>query len=667
MVRPVSIRQSLLRTLLLLIGLLGAGALAATLLASRQTVDALAGASMRQTLEAASARLDGFLGNVTGELEILRDWGEDGLLSLDDPGRLTRLLVPVLRAHPQIASAIVADETGREHLLVHERGGTWRERLLVAGASGRQAHWREWSDTKPEPLERREQTDYDPRQRPWFRGAQAAAGELHWTEPYVFYASDATGLTAAVSFRDPDGVDHVVGFDVLLGELSEFTTALEPSRRGIGFVATAEGRLLGLPRDPRFESADARRAALLALPEDIGIPLLSDVEAEWRARGEPLGAPLRFKTGGELWWGQVQRYPLGTSAILVTAAVPEADLVGDLLTVRLAIAGLSALFLALAALQARREARRLSEPIEALARRSQRMGRGDLRPAEPVRSRILELEQLAAAQEQMRGALRSLMKVERDLQLAREIQERTLPERLPELAGFAIAAWSQPADETGGDSYDVVGYRPGPPGGPNQLSRGRARHALCLLADATGHGVGPALSVTQVRSMLRMALRSGAETRFTLRHLSEQLADDLPPGRFVTAWLGVLDAEAHTLAGFSAGQAPLFLLRAAQGRVEELGADAPPLGILAAEDLALPPPIVLEPGDLFAVLSDGVFDLTDPQGQVFGEERVREVLLDHAARGPEQVLAALRSALLSFAAGTPARDDVTALLIQRRG
>ena len=130
MPRPVSIRQSLLRTLLLLVGLLGAGALAATLLASRQTVDALAGASMGQTLEAASARLDGFLGSVARELEILRDWGEDGLLALDDPRHLTRLLVPVLRAHPQIASAIVADETGSEHLLVHDdptagANGSW--------------------------------------------------------------------------------------------------------------------------------------------------------------------------------------------------------------------------------------------------------------------------------------------------------------------------------------------------------------------------------------------------------------------------------------------------------------------------------------------------------------------------------------------------------------
>ena len=97
-----------------------------------------------------------------------------------------------------------------------------------------------------------------------------------------------------------------------------------------------------------------------------------------------------------------------------------------------------------------------------------------------------------------------------------------------------------------------------------------------------------------------------------------------------------------------------------------LGAGAPPLGILAAEDVALPPPMVLEPGGLFAVLSDGVFEATDPHGQSFGEERVREILLCHAAQGPDRVVAALRSALLAFAAGTPARDDRTVLLIQRR-
>jgi phosphoserine phosphatase len=86
-------------------------------------------------------------------------------------------------------------------------------------------------------------------------------------------------------------------------------------------------------------------------------------------------------------------------------------------------------------------------------------------------------------------------KLERDLELARLIQQGTFPRRLPRLAGFDVDAWSEPAEATGGDAVDVV------PVGVEGTG------ALLLLADATGHGIGPALAATQVRAMLRMAAR----------------------------------------------------------------------------------------------------------------------------------------------------------------
>ena len=98
-------------------------------------------------------------------------------------------------------------------------------------------------------------------------------------------------------------------------------------------------------------------------------------------------------------------------------------------------------------------------------------------------------------------------KLQRDLQLARQIQQSTVPTLLPRLAGFGLAAWSEPAEETGGDAFDVIGFRTGhATAGDDEADR-----ALLLLADATGHGIGPALAVTQLRAMLRMAARLGAD------------------------------------------------------------------------------------------------------------------------------------------------------------
>jgi phosphoserine phosphatase len=95
------------------------------------------------------------------------------------------------------------------------------------------------------------------------------------------------------------------------------------------------------------------------------------------------------------------------------------------------------------------------------------------------------------------------VKIERDLAVAREIQMNVLPRELPKYPGYDLAAASVPAEETGGDIYDVVPVAD-------------ASSCVLLLADATGHGIGPALSVTQVRAMLRIAVRLGARLRDVL-------------------------------------------------------------------------------------------------------------------------------------------------------
>src|SRR6185436_1466089 len=108
-----------------------------------------------------------------------------------------------------------------------------------------------------------------------------------------------------------------------------------------------------------------------------------------------------------------------------------------------------------------------------------------------------------------------------------------------------------------------IGYRRVPGEAGPRLTQEEAERAVLLLADASGHGVGPALSVTQVRAMLRMAVRVGEDLAGIVHHLNAQLCADLTEGRFVTAWVGVLDARERTLRSFSCGQGPLLFYRAA--------------------------------------------------------------------------------------------------------
>ena len=247
-------------------------------------------------------------------------------------------------------------------------------------------------------------------------------------------------------------------------------------------------------------------------------------------------------------------------------------------------------------------------------------------------------------------------KLERDLELARLIQQRTFPHRLPRLAGFDVDAWSEPAEATGGDAVDVV-----PVGLPGT-------GALLLLADATGHGIGPALAATQVRAMLRMAARlfgGAADSLLRItREINRQLVEDLPGGRFVTAWMAVLDAPARTLTSFSAGQGPIVHYRAGQGACDVLGSDTGPLGISADLEMENARSIRLEPGDIFAAISDGVFEADDHAGRAFGCARATETIASNCQRSATEISAALREAVDRFTHDQPARDDRSAIIVK---
>ncbi len=252
------------------------------------------------------------------------------------------------------------------------------------------------------------------------------------------------------------------------------------------------------------------------------------------------------------------------------------------------------------------------------------------------------------------------------LQGARAIQQATLPAALPEIPGYDIAGHSYPADETGGDAYDVILRRPtvcvvGDQ--PIQTSG-----ALLFMADATGHGIGPALSVTQVLAMLRIACRMDAEVDHAAFEINAQLCNDLPAGRFVTAFLGNLDAARHELTYVSAGQAPLLFMRADAGAPDALiesPANAMPFGIDPNFCFDHVPEYRFQVGDVFVLLSDGYYEAAAPDGRMFGTAGVASVVRANIHRPCAEILDAIRSEVLKFTRGEPAADDQTALIVKR--
>ncbi|HEX4824352.1 MAG TPA: GAF domain-containing SpoIIE family protein phosphatase [Candidatus Polarisedimenticolaceae bacterium] len=242
-------------------------------------------------------------------------------------------------------------------------------------------------------------------------------------------------------------------------------------------------------------------------------------------------------------------------------------------------------------------------------------------------------------------------RLERELEVAKDIQTRVLPRVMPELAAYEVAGWSRAADQTGGDIFDVI------------ETGGRV---ILLLGDATGHGIGPALSVTQVRAMLRIAVRLGAGLDDAFRHINDQLSDDLSSNRFVTGFLGILDTERHELSYHSGGQGPLLHFHAARGEATLETATTLPMGMMPIMRLKPPRVAPIEAGDVFAAITDGIFEYENAADEMFGEDRVVDLFRAHRGSTARELLDLVVREVDAFAAGAPQKDDMTLVVLRRK-
>lgn len=247
-------------------------------------------------------------------------------------------------------------------------------------------------------------------------------------------------------------------------------------------------------------------------------------------------------------------------------------------------------------------------------------------------------------------ALQQTRRLHSEVEVARLIQRSTLPATMPQPPGYDFHGHFLPATYAGGDLYDLV-----------QIPQG----IFLLLGDATGHGFGPALSATQMQGMLRVAFRLGADLDAAFLHVNNQLAEDLPDDRFITAFIGLLDPLTHRVQYHAAGQGPILHFHADTLTCEWRQPSTFPVGIMALEAPPSTMELVLAPGDILALLSDGIYECHGPGNALFGEARVAEVLHRHHAQPMATLSAELLDAARTFAAGTEQADDITLLLLRR--
>lgn len=242
------------------------------------------------------------------------------------------------------------------------------------------------------------------------------------------------------------------------------------------------------------------------------------------------------------------------------------------------------------------------------------------------------------------------MYLRREMELAREVQQGMLPKQGVRFPGFKAVGWSKAASVTGGDCYDLWTTNDGRLG--------------IFVGDASGHGVGPALIVSQVRTLVRALCDHLSDPHDLFDCVNARLADDLNPGSFVTAFLGFLSPDGE-LRWTSAGHGPFFIRRSSDALLHKLTPPAAPLGIVKSYVGKRPRPVQLRGGATLAILSDGVFEARAPDGELLETDRVRDFFDRHRDQDAPIQLDALRADLTAWQKGAEPMDDQTVIIVTR--
>jgi sigma-B regulation protein RsbU (phosphoserine phosphatase) len=302
-------------------------------------------------------------------------------------------------------------------------------------------------------------------------------------------------------------------------------------------------------------------------------------------------------------------------------------------------------------------------------------------------------------------------RVEQELNLARDIQASFLPACCPLIPGYSITAFYRAARQVGGDFYDFIELGPEAHGSSLEragepLARGQAQpkgvapaltrreielefwrtgklaprkvdgHASTavapgqmdrlgiVIADVTDKGVPAALFMALSRTLIRATASDGRTPNNVLEQANRLILADARSGLFVTCFYGLLDIQSHTLTYADGGHNYPLHYRVATNKVEPLAAQGIVLGIVP-EPRFEQRSAAIEPGDVICFYTDGVTEAMDARRQLFGEERLAEVLRRSHHLEPDDILNRIIDAVTNFSGSTPQADDITLVVLKR--
>lgn len=627
------------------------------------TVDHLSKDMVTKSLLRTDLELENFFATIREDLVITAQEHSVQEFEHTNYKRLNAEFRPLVKNKRQLSSVLMANSEGDEFLIL-DLDTAWMFRITTDGSVDSFPDQLFWTDTENYEPHYRNKKDvpYDPRTRPWFQNA-LDHDEMHvnWTDPYTFFTTKQPGITISTRYTDTlRQMDVVVAFDVLLSDLSEFTTELDITQNGIVFILTEDERVIGLPSKSGYDSEDKIKADILKPYAELGNDRINQTVDIWNELTDK-DSCFNFSSEGETWWGSIQQYSISDEdKLLVGVVVPESDFVGEVIHSQnvILIGFVLVLIFTVYILKAYRDKNKANDQLKEQKTEIQEKN-GMLRNAN---------EEILMAKHELEEKNHEVLD---SINYAKRIQTAILPppsywnEQLPK-----SFVYYRPKDIVAGDFYwmDTIGTE-----------------VLFAAADCTGHGVPGAMVSVVCHNALNRVVRE-----FGMHQPAEILdkVTDLVIETFERSDHEVKDGMDLALCGldlskmeleYAGAHNPLWIIRDGNAEHEglqlnleldgrslyEIKADKQPVGKFAYRKKFTYHKITVQKGDVIYLSSDGFPDqFGGIKGKKLKSKAFKNLLMDLSQKKIGEQAKILDEAFVEWMGEFEQLDDVCVIGVE---
>lgn len=520
---------------------------------------------------------------------------------------------------------------------------------------------------------------YDPRTREWYRQAVSSPGRTWSDKPYVDADVNSADrdlvMTCSRAVYNPRYGNWVIGMDISTATINENILTNTMGGEGYAVLLNRNGTVISRPGlsagdarwdepfagDDVFRTGEPALAAVVAnmTAGKTGIDTVSFAGEDHYVAYAPV-TTMNWSLAISVLKSEITG-PVDSFAGRLDNSTREAGIHITSQTDRLRAVVLVLFFaiLAIVLIAAFILSRVITRPVETLKEGTAAIGEGNLDYRVNIRSGD-EFEDLAGSFNAMAAELKvnieNLKKTTaekerftRELEIAKNIQTSFLPEKTPDLPGFEVSAVMLPAMEVGGDFYDFIPLHSGT--------------WAFVIADVSGKGVSAALFMALSRTLIRAGLEGSGDPVSALSTANRLIERDAKSSMFVTVFTALLDPSTRVLTGINAGHNPPLYFHGKTGEARYLRECGIAMGVLPDVQPS-EEQLVLQPGDVIVMYTDGVTEAFNTGEEAFGEERLKDAVRECHGKSADQIRDHILAAVRRFTGTAPQSDDITLVVIR---